>query len=175
MAIEELRTPDRESGGSRMLWAEFLESAPPNSERTIEDLFVKTKHWTELRKSEIRIHCWSETCSDVRIFYASVTPSENHGELSTGWLDGKITYVCRHCRESYKYFSVRCWKDHGDAMSGRGSEPIELLPLAGHRVGGEPALDAVDRPAVLEDPVLRMQGATDPCKLPRPRQDVPSR
>ena len=40
-------------------------------------------------------------------------------------------------------------------MRTHGSEPIELLPLAGHRVGGEPALDAVDRPAVLEDPVLR--------------------
>jgi len=28
-------------------------------------------------------------------------------------------------------------------MRTHGSEPIELLPLASHRVGGEPALDAV--------------------------------
>src|SRR5271165_3361978 len=40
-------------------------------------------------------------------------------------------------------------------MRTSGSQSIELLSRAGHRVGGEPALDAVDRPAVLEDPVLR--------------------
>ncbi len=36
-----------------------------------------------------------------------------------------------------------------------GSQPIELLSLIGHRVGGEPAPDAVDRPAVPQDSVLR--------------------
>ena len=39
-------------------------------------------------------------------------------------------------------------------MRTHGSEP-KLLPLAGHLVGGDPSLHAVDRPAVLEDPVLR--------------------
>ena len=36
-----------------------------------------------------------------------------------------------------------------------GSQPIELLPPTGHRVGGGSALDAVDRPAVPQDSVLR--------------------
>src|SRR5881392_946661 len=36
-----------------------------------------------------------------------------------------------------------------------GSQPIELLPPTGSRVGGGPALDAADRPAVPQDPVLR--------------------
>ena len=36
-----------------------------------------------------------------------------------------------------------------------GYQPIELLPRTGRRVGGEPALDAADRPAVHEDAVLR--------------------
>src|SRR5512135_3571422 len=36
-----------------------------------------------------------------------------------------------------------------------GSQPIELLSPTGHRVGGEPALDAADRRAVPQDPVLR--------------------
>jgi hypothetical protein len=97
-----------------MLWAEFLENVPPNTEENIEDLFVKTQHGTELRKSGIRIHCWSETCSDVRIVTTSVTPS-----ISGVWLDENIAYMCIHCWESYKYYSVRCWKDDGDAMSGR--------------------------------------------------------
>src|SRR6516165_10703559 len=36
-----------------------------------------------------------------------------------------------------------------------GDQPIELLSRTGCRVGGEPALDAADRPAVPQDPVLR--------------------
>src|SRR5947208_5470955 len=36
-----------------------------------------------------------------------------------------------------------------------GYQPIELLPPTGRRVGSEPALDAADRPAVPQDPVLR--------------------
>src|SRR5512135_3112277 len=36
-----------------------------------------------------------------------------------------------------------------------GPQPIELLSPTGHRVGGKPALDAADRPAVPQDPVLR--------------------
>ena len=40
-------------------------------------------------------------------------------------------------------------------MRTSGSQPLELLPPAGHRVGGEPAPDAADRPAVPQDPVLR--------------------
>ena len=36
-----------------------------------------------------------------------------------------------------------------------GPQPLDLLPPAGDRVGGEPAADAVDRPAVPRDPVLR--------------------
>src|SRR5262245_47579832 len=36
-----------------------------------------------------------------------------------------------------------------------GPQSIELLPLAGRRVGGELALDAADRPAVPRDPILR--------------------
>src|SRR5512135_1763558 len=36
-----------------------------------------------------------------------------------------------------------------------GPQSIELLSRTGRRVGGEPALDAADRPAVPFDPVLR--------------------
>src|SRR6516164_10767489 len=35
------------------------------------------------------------------------------------------------------------------------TQPIELLPRAGHRVGGGPAADAADRPAVPANSVLR--------------------
>src|SRR5258708_13251071 len=45
-------------------------------------------------------------------------------------------------------------------MRTAGSQPIELLSPTGHRVGGEPALDAADRRAVPQDPVLR-QSADD--------------
>src|SRR5512135_1165054 len=39
-------------------------------------------------------------------------------------------------------------------MRTSGPQPLDLLPPAGDRVGGEPAADAVDRPAVSRDPVL---------------------
>src|SRR5262249_21445794 len=38
-----------------------------------------------------------------------------------------------------------------------GPQSIELLSLAGRRVGGELALDAADRPAVPRDPILRVK------------------
>src|SRR3954452_18567032 len=40
-------------------------------------------------------------------------------------------------------------------MRTSGPQPLDLLPPAGCRVGGGPAADAVDRPAVPRDPVLR--------------------
>ena len=53
-----------------------------------------------------------------------------------------------------------------------GYQPIELLPPTGRRVGGEPALDATDRPAVPQDPVLRQP--TDDGIIGAIRGDVQS-
>jgi hypothetical protein len=41
-----------------MRWADFLQDVPPNTEKTIEDLFVRNGPMTEVRKRQIRIHCW---------------------------------------------------------------------------------------------------------------------
>src|SRR5436309_7604376 len=40
-------------------------------------------------------------------------------------------------------------------MRTRWPQPLDLLPPAGRRVGGEPAPDAADRRAISQDPVLR--------------------
>src|SRR6476646_3501294 len=46
--------------------------------------------------------------------------------------------------------------EHSAAVPAAGAEPIELVPHAGGRVGGELGADANDRRAVLTDAVLRL-------------------
>src|SRR6516164_5199435 len=61
-----------------------------------------------------------------------------------------------------------------------GPQPLDLLPPPGDRVGGGPAVDAVDRPAVPRDPVLRepedggvleaVRGGSQPQAGPTPHE-----
>lgn len=102
-----------------MLWAEFLEITPPNTEKTVEDLFVKSSaRTTDLRRTAIRIHCWSAVCDDVRIFDTATTVCKFDNDFGPKRLDATLAFTCKHCLESSKHISVRCWKDSSDSLSG---------------------------------------------------------
>jgi|SRR5271157_978931 len=104
-----------------MQWAEFLENVPPNTERTVEDLFSTSAGViTRISNCQVRIHCWSETCNGERLFEAMEPRPSKHGMGSgpADWLDGILVFLCRNCRRSCKTFAVRCWKDGVDSLNG---------------------------------------------------------
>src|SRR5688500_8537425 len=59
--------------------------------------------------------------------------------------------------------------EHSAAVRAAGSEPLELVPGASGRVGGEPGLDAADRRAVSADAVLRFAENDDLADAARSR------
>jgi hypothetical protein len=86
---------------------QFLESTPPEVYEDLPDLFQSEVrsggiHW-DLLTPDLLLHCSSDGCSGERFFYrtdCSIYPKKDV------WVRGFLTYVCRNCRRSAKYYAL---------------------------------------------------------------------
>jgi hypothetical protein len=102
-----------------MTLAEFLESTPPNVEKSIGDLASLRKTYNntymEMETPDIQLHCSSSVCNGVRIFRCiSGAPT-----LEKGWKHIFVYYKCRNCETTAKTFALAA-----RLLSDRSSEGI---------------------------------------------------
>lgn len=83
-------------------FAEFLESSPPDLLEPVSNLTVNQNGRLYLAAPELKLHCDSDTCNGVRVFFCPSGPAF----LSSKFDYYFLTYVCRNCRTKVKTFAL---------------------------------------------------------------------
>lgn len=96
----------------KILFAEFLESSPPNQFIAINDLTHKlhapTSSYSALHQPAIQLYCNNDLCNGIR-FFRSLTPSIRFDNDTTR--DLFLTYRCGNCQKTTKQFAFRAQTD----------------------------------------------------------------
>jgi hypothetical protein len=87
-------------------FAEFLESAPPDTPEIVTGLVSHEVsgagvRYDTLKRPEIRLYCESERCNGIRVFHSGTS-----AVLRTDSEYEFLHYVCRNCAESEKTFAL---------------------------------------------------------------------
>jgi len=98
---------------------DFLESSPPEVYEDVIDAFESERsssgiRWT-LATPDLTLYCGSDTCTGPR-FYRSINNSVYVS--STGWARGFVTYQCRNCERSVKFYALSVLRE-GAVKNGR--------------------------------------------------------
>ena len=106
---------------ARISFSDFLESIPPGTLTTIEELSKKRYYQSgglagyEVVSPEIQLHCPNDTCNGVRFFRPN---SKSMPDLDEdGYNFFYVSYVCSNCRKYEKTFSLAAQR-HGTELSG---------------------------------------------------------
>ena len=102
-------TPQVVAESQARLFAEFLESSPPDVQASISDLAEVRTNRNDIfypSGSDIQLHCPSERCGGTRFFKRS----GDAPWIDTDWKFLFVTYVCRNCGKTTKNYAVmvRC-------------------------------------------------------------------
>jgi len=136
-----------------MLFAEFLESQPPNSPRSLSDVRIaKQNGYWYLKTPDLQLHCSSEACGGTR-FFAFQGSAINFADQAR---DVFLDYVCRNCNKSWKTFALSLRSTDGTA--GTGVKYGELPPFGPPTPSRLISLVGADRDAFLKGRRAEIQG-----------------
>ncbi len=110
-----------------MEWAEFLETVPPGTAKSIEGLArASTQGTRTLKTGDIRLHCDHASCGGVRIF--RIMDRSTHAFISNKPLEILITYTCSNCLSNSKTFALSMAL-YGDELNGTVFKIGEIPPF----------------------------------------------
>jgi len=98
-----MSAPNDRNTTKPLSFANFLESVPPGSKRTIWDLVSGALDDRYLNAPDIRLHCPNGTCGGVRGFKNQDGPVKLH---YSGYEDVFLIYSCRNCDRYVKTYSL---------------------------------------------------------------------
>ncbi len=136
-----------------MLFAEFLESQPPNSPRPLSDVRIAHQNgFWYVKTPDLQLHCSSEACGGTR-FFAFQGSAINFADKSK---DIFLDYVCRNCNKSWKTFALALSSSGGPG--GQGVKYGELPPFGPPTPSRLISLVGSDRDAFLKGRRAEVQG-----------------
>jgi len=94
---------ERAGAQTKMKFAEFLESIPPNVEKQILDLCVHAPLGWGIAEPDLQLYCSSPSCEGTRFFRCVSGTNYFSGDKP---LLGFLTYVCRNCEKTTKRYAV---------------------------------------------------------------------
>jgi len=110
---------DTETPDEPILLAEFLESVPPATFRTVSDLiYYDNQGHPKFHTPDLQLHCGSESCGGTRFFHA--TSDVIHFGVKSQ--EVFLRYQCRNCKRTLKIFPLFAHKEE----SGRGGTVLKL-------------------------------------------------
>lgn len=85
-----------------ILFAEFLETQPPNSPRDVSDVREAVQGRWFVSTPDLQLHCSDVACGGTRFFEFRGNSPYFHTQSDNFFLK----YVCRNCDESFKTFAI---------------------------------------------------------------------
>ncbi len=121
--IQESNTEERED----ILFANFLETNPPGTNRIITDLFTLSQYNVRvISRPELQLSCNFESCNGIR-FFVCLTNEQPVRLGSESSIPTFLNYRCRNCRTTEKLFALLLYAE------GEGHEGIA------HKIGEYPS------------------------------------